>query len=174
MRFLDLCDHSVVLNKAETETDLFCKYTVYCFPWFVDPTMMVDMAKGNITNVLPMILIGGWINWHYSGFITSKIALMCIHTLTTRKLLKAHNNLRFWSGVQGLWSSWQQTVEHNSPLSGNALTYGWLPFANGQYHVRKLFGWSIWLVLSLLRERLTGDGKVLVQENLLIVDTKGS
>ena len=35
--------------------------------------MMVDMAKGNITNVLPMILIGGWINWHYSGFITSKL-----------------------------------------------------------------------------------------------------
>ena len=38
-----------------------------------DPSMMVDMAKGNITNVLPMILIGGWINWHYSGFITSKL-----------------------------------------------------------------------------------------------------
>ena len=40
--------------------------------------MMVDMAKGNITNVLPMILIGGWINWHYSGFITSKMPIAIV------------------------------------------------------------------------------------------------
>lgn len=38
-----------------------------------DPNVMSEMLKGNITNVLPMIIIGGWINWMFSGFITSKI-----------------------------------------------------------------------------------------------------
>lgn len=38
-----------------------------------DPNMVTDMLKGNITNVVPMIVIGGWISWMFSGFLTTKV-----------------------------------------------------------------------------------------------------
>jgi hypothetical protein len=37
-----------------------------------DPKMMADMVKGNFLNMIPMVVIGGWINWAYAGFLCSE------------------------------------------------------------------------------------------------------
>jgi hypothetical protein len=48
------------------------KYMIYLNKSYIlDPTMMTEMLKNNISNMVPMIVIGGVINWAFSGFLCS-------------------------------------------------------------------------------------------------------
>ncbi|XP_059814478.1 ER membrane protein complex subunit 3-like [Hypanus sabinus] len=69
---------SFVMRKHffnDAESGFFRKTKTKILPKnpITDPSMLTEMMKGNVTHVLSMLIVGGWINSTFSGFVISNV-----------------------------------------------------------------------------------------------------
>ena len=72
-----MCTHTHTHTHTHAHTHIHTHTHREYYIIVTDPTMAMSMVKGTLTNVLPMIVLGGWISWVFSGFIISKC--LCIY-----------------------------------------------------------------------------------------------
>ncbi|KAI1732478.1 integral membrane protein DUF106 domain-containing protein [Ditylenchus destructor] len=89
--FLNDEEHGYMLKRVAKQTSQ---------PSALDPSMITDMLKGNMLNMIPMIFIGGWINWTFSGFVATKVPFPL--TLRFKPMLQAGINL---ASLDAAWVS---------------------------------------------------------------------
>ena len=71
---------SVLLSSPKKVKLTNCFNTLW-YSYF-SSSMMTEMLKVNLTSVVPMVVVGGWINLYFSGFVTTKVMILFILIIT--------------------------------------------------------------------------------------------